>query len=134
MSSPGRNNNCVDCTRAVESTWRGNPEMAAAMDNPNADGTDAGRITEWAGGTFQKATYDEIRAKLESLGDRSSAMIVSAWAGGRGGHAFNAINDGNVKFVDGQSGTVSGWPPVSWSENQTSGSWAVYFDSNGNPV
>lgn len=135
MHTPGRNNNCVDCARAVESTWRGDPVKAAAVADPNAAGVSPSLITNWAGGRFRTATYTDIERGLNALGDHSSAIIVSEWAGGRGAHAFNAVNDGGiVKFVDGQSATVSGWPPISWSESQTSRSWAVYFDANGNPV
>jgi hypothetical protein len=36
MFAPGRDNNCIDCSRAVESTWRGEGVMAAAMADPDA--------------------------------------------------------------------------------------------------
>jgi len=39
-----------------------------------------------------------------------------------------------MKFVDGQSAAVSGWPPSSWSEGQTAATWAAFFDKDGNPV
>jgi hypothetical protein len=112
--------------------------MAAAMADPDAGGTDPGRITEWAeGASFRDGTYGEMENNLNYLGDQSSAIIVSEWTeeAGGGGHAFNVINDGGViRFVDSQSDTISGWPPISWSEADVAASWAVYFDSNGNPV
>ena len=133
-SAPGRNNNCVDCSRAVESTFRGAPVSSAAMADTNAGGTSPARITSWAGGQLMSTNYAGIDAKLRELGEGSSAIVVSSWRRG-GGHAFNAINDGGVvKFVDGQSGTVSGWPPISWNESITSASWAVFIDKDGNPT
>lgn len=135
IDSPGRDNNCVDCARSVESTWRGSPTMSAAMADFNADGTSASRVTEWSRGSFVKASYGDVERRLNDLGDGSSAILVSSWSGGRGGHAYNAVNDrGAVKFIDGQSATVSGWPPSSWSESQTAATWAVFFDRQGNPA
>ena len=135
IDSPGRDNNCVDCSRSVESTWRGAPTMSAAMADEHASGTTPYRVTEWSGGKFVAANYDGVNQRLSELGDGASAILVSSWAGGRGGHAYNAINDaGVVKFVDGQSATVSGWPPISWSESQVEATWAVYIDRNGTPL
>lgn len=132
--APGRDNNCVDCARAVESTWRGRPASSAAMVDANADGTSADRITDWSGGELSRASYADVERTLLELGDGASAIVVSSWHRG-GGHAFNAVNDGGVvKFVDGQNGTVSGWPPISWHEGATHSSWAVCFDNTGSPV
>lgn len=135
MRAPGRNNNCVDCARSVESTWRGSPTMAAALSDPNGRGTSSARVTEWSGGTLGSTTYAAVNQRLTELGPGSSAILASSWSDGRGGHAYNAINDGGtVKFVDGQSATVSGWPPISWSESQVSHTWAVFFSKSGDPV
>ncbi len=135
IDSPGRDNNCIDCARSVESTWRGAPTMAAAMADANATGTDAHRVTEWSGGELVAANYGDVDQRLGELGEGASAILVSSWKGGRGGHAYNAINDGGVvKFVDGQSATLSRWPPISWDESQVAATWAVFFDRNGKSI
>lgn len=132
MGVPGRSNNCVDCARSVESTWRGDPTQAAAMRDDNALGTSASLVTDWAGGQLRPTTYAQLESDLLADGPGSSAIVVSTWRDGRGGHAYNAINDdGVIKFVDGQSGTTSRWPPSSWSESDTGMTWAVRIASNG---
>jgi len=134
MDSAGRDNNCVDCARAVESTWRGSPEVAARLGNADGTGTSPERITEWAGGELTPADYGEIKSRLEALGPGSSAIVISDWAGPFGGrHAYNALNDrGHVVMVDGQAGVSEGWPPtLQWSEADVANSVAVFFDREG---
>lgn len=36
--APGRDNNCGECSRAVDSTWNGTPAAAAAMTDRDARG------------------------------------------------------------------------------------------------
>src|SRR5690242_18208263 len=47
--APGRDNNCAECSRAVDSTWNGEPAAAAAMTDPDVHGERVARMTEWAG-------------------------------------------------------------------------------------
>jgi hypothetical protein len=132
MANPGRNNNCVDCARSVESTWRGSPARSAALADADGMGTSSSRVTDWTGGELQPTTYSEIAQVLADLGPGSSAIIVSSRR--RGGHAYNAVNDdGTIKFIDGQTTTVSGWPPSSWRETDWTASWAVFLGPDGQP-
>ena len=108
---PGRDVNCVDCTRAVEANWRGHDAVAAPLGESLRRGTSAARLEEWSGGDLIPASTAEVEARLVEMGPNSSAMLVSRWRNGTA-HAFNAVNDGGVvKWVDGQLARVSIWPP-----------------------
>jgi hypothetical protein len=134
MQAPGRSNNCVDCSRAVEATWRGEGAMAAALADPFAPGTGSVRVWEWAGGNLSHPDYAGIDSTLQNLGDNSSAIITSEWTTG-GSHTYNAVNEGGVlKFIDGQDSTVSEWPPSNWSESDVKKNWVFFYDENGNPA
>jgi hypothetical protein len=109
--APGRDNNCGECSRAVNSTWDGKPAAAAAMSNPDVPGEPVDRMTDWAGQAPATASMSEVQQRLGDLGPGSSAVVGCDWKHG-GGHWFNAVNDsGTVKAVDGQSGNVETWPP-----------------------
>lgn len=109
--------NCADCARCFERTWRGNREEAAGRaETPDADGNlavrgeDFTRTERWAGETFTR-TEDvaAIRTALEQGGHGSSAIIGSSWENGRarGGHAYNLVNhQGRILVVDAQDGQV----------------------------
>lgn len=70
----------------------------------------------------------EIEARLLAQGDGAHAIIGIDRAEGPG-HWFNAIcRDGKVYCVDGQSGTVTDWPPdygnvVNWEMSVKRGDW-----------
>jgi hypothetical protein len=131
---PGRETNCVDCARAVESTWRGNPEVAARLADTDGTGTTRERISDWVGTEFAKTDYSGIETKLTELGPGASAIIASDWSSPfGGGHAYNALNsDGKILLVDGQSGVVEDWPPsAGWTEQDVADSEAIFFDRNG---
>lgn len=110
----GYENNCADCARCFERTWRGNQEEAAGRaETPDADGNmaargeDAVRTEAWAGEDFTR-TEDvaAIRRRLEEGGHGTSAIIGSQWendGGARGGHAYNVVNHhGRIQVVDAQ--------------------------------
>jgi len=132
---PGRDNNCGECSRAVDNTWNGRPAVAAALANPEVMGELPSRMTDWAGTAPVKASAADIGKRLIDLGPGSSAIVGFDWKSG-GGHWFNAINDrGTVKAVDGQSGKLEAWPPslagVGFDEGQVRWSDAIYFTSDG---
>ena len=140
MDLPGRDVNCGECARAVHGTWHGEPAAAAAMSDPDSDGEDTPRMTEWAGLAPRRATMTEIGRHLEQLGPGSSAIVGCDWARpNTGGHWFNAVNDaGTVKAVDGQSSRVETWPPsihgFGWDESRIENLDALFFTSDGKVV
>ncbi|MCZ2826066.1 MULTISPECIES: toxin glutamine deamidase domain-containing protein [unclassified Modestobacter] len=113
-SSGGYENNCADCARCFERTWRGDQEEAAGRaETPDADGNMAvrgeapERIEAWAGEKFTRTDdVAEIRRRLEDGGHGTSAIVGSQWendGGARGGHAYNVVNHhGGIQVVDAQ--------------------------------
>ncbi|MCZ2817251.1 toxin glutamine deamidase domain-containing protein [Modestobacter sp. VKM Ac-2984] len=107
-------NNCADCARCFERTWRGDQEEAAgraethdAAGQMAARGELSERTEEWAGEQFTRTDdVAAIRRRLEEGGHGTSAIIGSQWAndgGGRGGHAYNVVNHrGRIQVVDSQ--------------------------------
>lgn len=135
---PGRGNNCGECARAVCDTWYGKPTAAAALADPKSRGEHVPRMEEWAGQKPLPATMAEIGLRLEKLGPGSSAIVGCDWTR-RGGHWFNAVNDGGVvKAVDGQRNRVGSWPPtisqVRFNEGMMRFSDAIFFDPDGKVV
>jgi hypothetical protein len=133
-SEEGTRSNCAECTRASEQTWRGDPEVAATME----DGEPMERMSDWTGMESQPRTYSEIGDTLARSGPGSSALVASHWDGG-GGHWFNAMNvDGQVVGSDGQSGLVEDWPPTAsglgWDEADAKQTFAIIRDPHGNEV
>jgi hypothetical protein len=127
----GRNLNCVDCSRAVESNWRGQDAVAAPLKPGIGRGAGADLLEDWTGGYLMPATMAGIERRLTHLGPGSSAVVVSRWGSGRA-HAYNAVNDaGVIKWVDGQPGLVSTWPPPYTSS--VNASLAIFVDPGGKP-
>ncbi|WP_176561205.1 alpha/beta hydrolase [Mycobacterium neglectum] len=96
------------------------------------EGVPARELFEAADSDADFATYEEVRKRLRILGDGSSAIIASSWAGQRqGGHTYLAVNDGNqIYLID--RGIRSPWPP-DWGEQQVSQTAVGYLDKYGNP-
>jgi hypothetical protein len=133
--SPGRDNNCGECARAVFNTWYGRPSTAAAMADVRSSGEPTPRMSEWATTHPISVTMTEIAQRLSELGPGSSAIIGCDFRDGRG-HWFNAVNDaGTVKAVDGQWGKVQEWPPTerefTFDPSRTVFSEAFFFDREG---
>jgi Papain fold toxin 1, glutamine deamidase len=131
---PGRNNNCGECSRAVDSTWGGEPRVAAALADRDAGGEPIGRMTEWTDTPPVNASMAEVGQRLTELGHGSSAVVGCDWKLG-GGHWFNAVNyDGKVMAVDGQSGRIENWPPsangLGFDENSMRWSDAIFFTAD----
>ncbi|WP_330316435.1 toxin glutamine deamidase domain-containing protein [Streptomyces platensis] len=143
---PGRSNNCADCTRSFLETWFGRPTVSAPRTlDLNADGSlntysaerdSVDNQTRWAGapstyaGKDHPNPYARIAYELSQAGHGSAAVIGVNWPGG-GGHAFAAVNhNGQVLFVDAQTGVVS--------ENPIHlGAQEVFYtplDANRNPI
>lgn len=136
--APGRDNNCGECSRAVDSTWNGKPAAAAAMTDPDAHGERVARMTEWAGEAPARVSLTGIGQRLVDLGPGSSAVVGCDWEHG-GGHWFNAVNDaGIIKAVDGQSGRTETWPPsaggLGFDESDMWRSDAIFFTADGKVV
>jgi hypothetical protein len=136
---PGRRNNCGECSRAVSSTWYGVPKAAAAMADARSGGEPAHRMAEWTGQRSVPASMGDIGQRLTELGPGSSAIVGCDWKEGKGGHWFNAVNDGGaLKTVDGQRNRVGSWPPVfrevRFDESLMRLSDAVFFDPDGKVV
>ena len=132
---PGRDNNCGDCTRATERTWRGSSEQSAALSDPYRSGESREVMENWIGAEAQAKSYDEVARQLLESGPGSSAMVGQYWQGG-GGHWFNAVNhEGTVLAVDGQSGQHETWPPsedgLGWDESYVRNSFAIVRARNG---
>ncbi|BCK67809.1 hypothetical protein Srufu_017620 [Streptomyces libani subsp. rufus] len=143
---PGRSNNCADCTRSFLETWFGRPTVSAPRTlDLNADGSlntysaerdSVDNQARWAGapstfaGKDHPNPYARIAYELSQAGHGSAAVIGVNWPGG-GGHAFAAVNhNGQVLFVDAQTGVVS--------ENPIHlGAQEVFYtplDANRNPI
>ncbi|MFZ3560247.1 toxin glutamine deamidase domain-containing protein [Streptomyces sp. BH055] len=123
LQEPGRSNNCLDNARAGLSTWFGDPQVSAPRTpDQSQDGTPdrisperdsynnldawAGRPQIWAGADHPNP-YGRIAQHLQEAGPGSAAVVGVQWPGG-GGHAFNVYNhNGNIIWVDHQTGEVS---------------------------
>jgi len=125
--------NCGDCARAVQETWEGNPQVAAA-----GGPEDNSLMTDWAGASPEPTSIESINDKLTEQGSGSSAIVGFDWEDG-GGHWFNAVNEnGSIKAVDGQSGQVEAWPPsdlgLGFSAVDMRNTEAIFFDADGRIV
>lgn len=118
VSQPGRNNNCLDCSLAVVSTWFGRPSVSAARVEVDGTGEGGGplRATQWLREDWEDmargaAGLDQVADRLRDLGSGSAAVIWTGWAGEDGSHAWNAVNvSGEVIWVDGQTGKAGRFP------------------------
>ncbi|MEV0672989.1 alpha/beta hydrolase [Mycobacterium sp. NPDC050441] len=105
----------------------------------DADATGAGVparvLFDAIGSSSRFATYDQVAEALRRLGDGSSAVLASRWRGGRGGgHAYLAVNDGDVIYlIDRATGQRSGWPPH-WGQGAVDRTAVGYLDADGEAV
>lgn len=123
-ATPNFSNNCADCARSTERTWRGNHEEAAGrLQNFEANGELvplgewSAETEEWAGENFTPAPSDvDLRQALLDGGHGSSAIVHSSWDetadSSGGGHAYNLVNyNDDVRVLDGQTGQNLDWAP-----------------------
>jgi hypothetical protein len=133
--APGRDNNCGDCARASELTWRGTDTQAGVLTDPHAPGETLAVMDAWTEGDRTPTTFDDIEDRLEALGRGSSAIVGVYWVDG-GGHWFNAFNDDDVVVAsDGQKGECEPWPPtragLEIDEAECEAAFAIFIDSEG---
>ncbi|MDO0937047.1 toxin glutamine deamidase domain-containing protein [Streptomyces sp. DG2A-72] len=145
---PGRSNNCADCSRSFLETWYGNPQVSAprTLDtdehgNPDPwspeDNANDNQI-RWTGAAHTYAgpgndpdTANNIASVLQQAGPGSAAIVQVDWPGG-GGHAFNAVNhNGNIIWIDTQSGEVSHDP---LHLDNAAHVWHIPLDADRNPI
>ncbi|MEV6173913.1 toxin glutamine deamidase domain-containing protein [Streptomyces sp. NPDC051954] len=145
---PGRSNNCADCSRSFLETWYGNPQVSAPRtldtdehgnldpwspeDNANENQIRwTGAAHTYAGPGGDPDTANNIASTLQQAGPGSAAIVQVDWPGG-GGHAFNVVNhDGNIVWIDTQSGEVSDQPlHIDNAEHV----WHIPLDANRNPI
>jgi RHS repeat-associated protein len=116
---PGaRSLNCVNCVVATDATLKG--RSAVALPSNSAQPISA--LEKGYGGTFSPpTTLDKITEKYSQLGDGTKGIVFGDVNGKNPGHVFNVVNqDGNVKYLDGQVGTVADTRPyTSFREMET---------------
>jgi RHS repeat-associated protein len=107
--SPGRNNNCVNCSMATDATLAGRPASALS-----GNVTPVRVLEEYFGSKFVRmASREAIEEALRAGGSGSRAIIY----GDRGvigqvNHVFNAVNQkGTIRFLDGQTGKPADFTP-----------------------
>ena len=145
---PGRSNNCADCSRSFLETWYGDPQVSAprtldtdANGNPdvwspehNANDNQirwTGAAHTYAGPGNNPDTANTIASTLQEAGPGSAAIVQVDWPGG-GGHAFNVVNhNGNIVWIDTQSGQVSHDP---MHIDNAAHVWHMPLDANRNPI
>ncbi|MGW3120277.1 toxin glutamine deamidase domain-containing protein [Streptomyces sp. NPDC001107] len=148
VNVPGRSNNCADCSRSFLETWYGNPQVSAprTLDldehgkpnlwSPEHNANDnqirwAGAAHTYAGPGGDPNTANNIADTLQQAGPGSAAIVQVDWPGG-GGHAFNVVNhNGNIVWVDTQSGDVSHAP---LHIDQATHVWHIPLDADGHPI
>lgn len=143
-SDPARCNNSLDCSLSGLATWYGHPEVSAprtAYRLPDGrierygevGGRD--RAEAWLRARYRpagpgNAAFRVIAATLLAHGRGSAAALISEWPG-VGAHAWNAVNDGGVCWVDFQNGRVSDAPLY---RNDTGRVYAICLDGEGRAV
>jgi len=148
VNVPGRSNNCADCSRSFLETWYGNPQVSAprTLDtdangkpdlwSPEDNANDnqirwTGAAHTYAGPGGDPNTAANIADTLRQAGPGSAAIVQVDWPGG-GGHAFNVVNhNGNIVWVDTQSGQVSSQP---LHIDQAAHVWHIPLDADRNPI
>lgn len=115
--------NCADCARSFERSWRGNFEEAAGRaPQITASGEytpigESSRLTEeWAGEQFRDVyRADDLRTTLDQSGHGTSAIVHTRFMdadGASGAHAYNVVNyRGKIEVCDPQLGEVFDWAP-----------------------
>lgn len=100
-------NNCGSCAYSVYQRLEGDSEACASADNIGFNSE-----MEALTGMEQVAMPpEEIEQRLLEQGAGSHAIIGIDRSEGQG-HWFNAANiDGRIVAIDGQTGTITDWPP-----------------------
>ncbi|MFJ9519655.1 toxin glutamine deamidase domain-containing protein [Kitasatospora sp. NPDC101801] len=136
-TAPGRGNNCVDVALSIVDTYLGRPTAAAPRTPPSPGGEAGGRdrIESSLGAKFAdlgsgREAFDRLESTLRQSGHGSQAVIITTDADGRA-HAWNAVNhNGQVTYIDGQTGQRSDQPLHSGDE----GVFAIPLDPDRAPI
>jgi len=100
--------NCGSCAVSTLDGLMGNDVMSVGSRSYSPD-----EMASIIGKRQEQMTPTQIEQGLRDAGPGSAAVVGIDRAGGRDGHWFNAYYDGSdVYCVDGQTGTVTGWPPT----------------------
>lgn len=118
QTTDGRRANCWDCTRAVALSIEGRPMVARAMP---LGGTGIAEMEAWTGVKQVSTTPEQVQKQLLGLAVGSYAVVGIDRANNSAGHWFVAYRAAEgVKYLDGQTGAYSDWPPTSMN--------ATYWD------
>ncbi|MBT1173810.1 hypothetical protein JS528_10790 [Bifidobacterium sp. MA2] len=108
---PEYSNNCADCARAFESSWRGYGVEAAGRRGELTHVTE-----QWAHETYAPTDPDALYRQLREAGPGASAIVVTHWdtpGGSSGGHAYNVVNhEGRILVADAQRHEVLDYSPA----------------------
>jgi hypothetical protein len=100
----GGASNCVNCAVALNATLQGARASAVLGKAVRLDQVPAVFGREAFDAAF--SNIDELQKALSSAGSGARAVVVGV--GPKGGHAFNAVNQGGVvQLLDGQSGRTA---------------------------
>lgn len=100
--TPGRTQNCINCTVATDATLSGNPAVALPSNGPVSI-----RVLERQySGSFSPAnTAGGIEKIMLDTGSGSRGIVFGYRGPNEAGHVFNTVNqNGVVRFLDGQTG------------------------------
>ncbi|CRZ17740.1 toxin glutamine deamidase domain-containing protein [Mycolicibacterium neworleansense] len=132
----GQQSSTQNCAHGVAAELTQRYERPYRVDvQASRTGVPAWALFRAVGSTAQFTSYDDVTATLQDLGDGSSAVLASRWAGDRqGGHAYLAVNDGGqIYLVDPHTGKRSGWPPH-WGQQAVDRTAVGYLDADGAAV
>ncbi|MGV0744126.1 toxin glutamine deamidase domain-containing protein [Mycolicibacterium sp. XJ870] len=131
----GQQSSAQNCAHGVAAELTQRYERPFRVDvRASRTGVPAWALFRAVGSTAQFATNDDVAATLHDLGDGSSAVLASRWAGSQGGHAYLAVNDGGqIYLVDPHTGKRSGWPPH-WGQQAVDRTAVGYLDTDGTAV
>jgi hypothetical protein len=120
QDNPVYSQNCADCARCFERTWRGREEEAGGKaprlyENSEWEvrGEQSDRTEQWAGEPMSEADAPTIKAAAVRAGHGASGIVHVRFLdrqGKGGGHAYNVVNhEGRPWVVDSQHREVLDW-------------------------
>jgi filamentous hemagglutinin len=97
--------NCVNCAVATDATLGGAPASALP-----GGVSDVGQLEQLYGDSFKAVGgQEDVEQMLSEAGPGSRGIVYGSRADTYG-HVFNGVNqDGEIRFLDGQSGGVADW-------------------------
>ena len=100
--TPGRTQNCVNCSVATDATLGGTPATALPSSGP----VSVSVLEKHFGTKFSSAIPKEyIELEMITAGEGSRGIVLGLRGPGQVGHVFNVVNqNGIVRFLGGQTG------------------------------